>query len=404
MIGIYITQTYMMNLEEGDGEGPSAGMFTQMLMNSKKDKAADSKKTKGKRTVKDENGTYYKYTTFKDKSDNEVFTAVYPEDLSDVEIKIDCARNSQKLPAVLSFVATNDDNTTQLTFTSPQHYQYIIGEGFDPNELQGNVGGCISFYNFSSVEQYLNEIIKQAYPTAKKIEAMDEASEGSSSPALDEIVKKYEEGAEGELAGLFGLPSDTSFSHVSTYKSDRVLSYRIVTKEDHAVSCRFYVPVFSVIYDFANDAEGISGQLSDTYMLSVSSFEAGSDELYDWYEDAFSLFVNNFKLTDTFMNGVAAYAKEISGSIEQAKLPPMLDEEAFGKLEKDSAGPSDFLKSVDAYLSSPKDGTKTFVNGDYKIITSDSLAQIYFDPARELLFATGEADEYPGDEFLEFEQ
>ncbi len=397
MIGIYISQTYMLALEEGREDGPDTGMFTQMLLNSK-----DKNKSSKKREVKDDNGAYYKYVTLKDEAGNDMFTAVYPEDLSDIDISVDCSRNSRKYPAVLSFVATNDDNTTQLTFTSPQHYQYIAGSGFSPEEIQENVKGCVSYYNFKGADTYLGEIVKQAYPTAKKIESLDESKDPVSSERLDKIVELYDENAAEGLADLFGLPEGTSFSHVETYKSDRVYNYRVITKEDHAVTCRFYVPVFCEIFDFENEEEEMSGQVSDCYILTVSSFEAGSDDLYDWYEDAFSMFINNFSLSEAFMNGVDGYAKEINDSIDEGSIPAIISKDDFGKLVKESGKAGKFSTAVRDFLSDKKDSTKSFKVDNYTINTSDSIVQVFFDPDRELLFTTGDESEYPGDEFIEF--
>ncbi|MCR5002607.1 MAG: hypothetical protein K6A71_12545 [Lachnospiraceae bacterium] len=401
MVGIYISQTHMLALEEDGENGPGTGMFTQMLMNSKKNNSGKSGK---KSEVKDENGAYYKYVTLKDEAGNDMFTAVYPEDLSDVEVSVDCSRNSCKYPAVLSFVATNEDNTTQLTFTSPQHYQYIAGSGFSPEEIQENVKGCVSYYNFRGVESYLNEIIKQAYPTAKKIEALDEKSEESSSERLDKIVELYDVDKTDGLAKMFGLPEGTSFSHADTYKSDRIYNYRVITKEDHAVTCRFYVPVFCVTYDFDYEDEEtqMNGQLLDCYILTVSSFEAGSDDLYDWYEDAFSMFINNYSLSEGFMNGVDAYAEDINASIDEGRIPAIIGKDDFGSLVKESGKAGTFSTAVRDFLSDKKDATKSFEADDYTINTGDSIVQVYFDPDRELLFTTGDETEYPGDEFIEF--
>ncbi len=403
MIGIYISQTYLLMSESEGDSGPETGMFTRMLLNSGKEDDKKPATQKKNRQVKDENGSYYKYATLKDEAENDMFTAVYPEDLSNVDISLDLERNSLKFPAVLSFVATNEDNTTQLTFTSPQHYQYIAGTGFSPDELQENLKGCVSFYDFKDVETYLNEIIKQAYPTARKIEALDEADEPASSKSLDRLTELYGENDTEELAKLFGLPEGTSFNHTETYKSDRILNYRILTKEDHAVTCRFYVPVFCVKYDFSNPEYDMNGRISDCYILTVSSFEAGSDELYDWYEDAFSLFVNNYGLSEGFLKGVDAYAGKIKSEIEGGMIPSVIDRNEFSSLIGSSEASGTFIKGVGEFLGRNKNAEKTFTAEDYTINTGDDIVQVYFDPARELLFTTGDETEYPGDEFIEFE-
>lgn len=371
LIGIFVSQIYINSLEEGTEEGSGKSFFVQRLKDSIDQNAnVQSEAPKKNRTVKDDNGAYYKYVKVKDDEGHDIFTAVFPEDLGTLDHSIDTTRESMCYPSVFSFVATNDENTTQLTFTSPQHYQYItmLSGDIGPADIQANLEGRISFYDFTTVQDYLNEIVKQAYPTAKKIEPLDEVDETAPvSSELEELIKAYEDGAEKELPGLFGLPETTKFTHNSVYKSDRILNYRILTKEDHAVSCKFYVPVFCERYDFSDEGSDLKGQLSDCYILAVVSFEAGSDELYDWYEDAFGLFVSNIGMTDDFF-----------------KLNPCRIND-----------------SVKAFLSSAPSSSKTFKNEDYVVRSGESIQQIFLAPDKELLFATPDKEEYPGDDYLE---
>lgn len=369
LIGIFIAQTYI------NESGKT--FFTKISADKNNEKNKDESDTKDskpaeKREIKDELGAYYRMETVMDEEGHDIFTAVFPEDLSNLDHSVNLGRESLLYPAIFSFVATNEDNTTQLTFTSPQHYQYITMSGGDigPADIQENLDGNISFYDFTTAEDYLMEIIKQAYPTAKKIEEMDSLDATADvSKKLDDIIKAYEDGADKELAGLFGLPETTKFTHNNTYRSDKILNYRILTKEDHAVSCKFYVPVFCERYDYKDDESGLTGQLSDTYILSVTSFEAGSDELYDWYENAFELFVDNIKLSDDFF------------ALNSGRL---------------NADFQDFLNSA------PAPG-KTFKSGEYVINSGEKVEQVFIEPEKKLVFATPDADEYPGDDYIQLE-
>lgn len=371
LAGIFITQMYISS--SGDENGSKKNFLTQKIKESfdGNDEGKPANPAK-KRDVKDEKGAYYRYSAVKDDEGHEIFKAVYPEDLGSLEHSIDLGRESQRYPAVFSFVATNDDNTTQLTFTSPQHYQYItITEGeTGPADIQESLDGLISFYDFTTVEDYLDEIIHQAYPTAKKIDELDEAdADEAVEKELDGLIKSYEDGADKELAELFGLPDTTKFSHNNTYKSAQIMNYRILTKEDHAVSCKFYVPVFCERYDFEDKESGMKGQLSDSYILAVASFEAGSDELYDWYGDAFELFINNIKLSDDF------FALNT------------------GRNNKD----------IQEFLNSAPSCAKTFSNGEYSISSGENVSQIFIDPEKEQIFVTPDPDEYPGDDYTQLD-
>ncbi|MBR4719143.1 MAG: hypothetical protein IKP31_02745 [Lachnospiraceae bacterium] len=375
LVGIFVAQMYINGIGEDGEEGSGKSFFAQRLKDSidnDNSKASSNAKPEKKREVKDDQGVYYKYTSVQDDEGHEIFRAVYPEDLGTVEHSIEDSRESRCYPAVFSFVATNDDNTAQLTFTSPQHYQYITMQGGDlsPADIESALDGQVSFYDFTDVETYMQEIIKQAYPTARKIDEVEETDAVSSvSEELDNIIKSYEDGAEEGLAKLFGLPDTTKFKHNSTYKSDKIMNYRILTKEDHAVSCKFYVPVFCVRYDYEDEESELSGQLSDCYILAVTSFEAGSDELYDTYGDTFELFVNNIKLTDDFF------------SLNDCRLN----------------------KDIETFLNSAPLSAKTFASGEYVINSGKNVEQVFIAPEKELVFATPSMDEYPGDDYLQLE-
>ena len=354
------------------------------------------------RTVKDDEGTYYKYMTVKDSADHEVFRAVYPEDLASVTHTVDYSWDSQVFPAVFSFIATNDENTAQLTYRSPQHYQYIKGTAEEQVDIQANVMNCISFYDFKTVEDYIKEMVKQAYPTAKKIDQL-EAKDVSpaASAAFDKVIKDYEGRAEKELPVLFGLSEGTKFTHKETYKSAKVMDYRILTKEDHAVSCKFYVPVFCEKYDFVDEEQEFNGTLSDCYILAFASYEAGSDELYDWYEDSFDLFVNNSFLLDDFYSGIGGYAENIRKSVSSDEIPDIIgDSELKDIYANVSPASGSRYNAVKSFLSEGPTATKSFEADEYKI-NSEIMKQIFIEPGKQLIYATEAADEYPGSDFTE---
>ena len=375
LVGIFVAQMYINGIGQEGEEGSAKSFFAQRLKDSIDNDNSNAEapaKPEKKREVKDDEGSYYKIASVKDDEDHEIFSSIYPEDFGTIEQSLDDTRESQRYPVVFSFVATNDDNTTQLTYTSPQHYQYITMQGGDigPADIQSALDGQISFYDFSTVETYMQEIIKQAYPSAKKINELEETdADATVSEELDKIVKSYEDGAEDELAELFGLPETTKFTHNSTYKSDKIMNYRILTKEDHAVSCKFYVPVFCVRYDYEDEESELQGQLSDCYILAVASFEAGSDELYDLYNDAFELFVNNVKLGESFF------------SRNECRLN----------------------KDIEAFLDSAPSAAKKFESGEHVIFSGENVAQVFMAPEKELVFATPSKDEYPGDDYIELE-
>ena len=394
MIGIFASRLYSQGVT-------SPNDLAKAIQDSvgKKEPAESEGKN---RTVKDEDGAYYKYSDIKDNADNEIFHAVYPEDLSKVTHTVDYSWDSQVFPAVFSFIATNDENTAQLTYRSPQHYQYIKGTAETQVDIQQNVMKCITFYDFTTVEDYIKEMIKQAYPSAKKIEEMESADvNGEAEAAFNKIIKEYEDRAEKELPVLFGLSEDTDFSHKDTYKSLKVMNYRILTKEDHAVSCKFYVPVFCEIYDFNDASQAFSGTLSDCYILAFASYEAGSDELYDWYEDAFEMFVNNSFLKDDFYTGIGGYARMIRESVSAQEMPGIIGDSELKEIY-DNASPdeaSDYV-SIKKFLECGPTAVNSFEADDYHM-GAEKIKQIFINPEKQLIYATKATDEYPGDDYIE---
>ncbi|MCR5356128.1 MAG: hypothetical protein K6E63_01855 [Lachnospiraceae bacterium] len=401
MVGIFVSQLYI-NMSAEDADKRSS--FAQRLMESMTGGQGNIPSGK-KKEVKDDAGAYYKQVTVKDGAGHDVFYAVYPEDLGKLDHSIDYQRESQKYPSAFTFIATNDENTTQLTYTSPQHYQYIsMSDGGDitTDDVQYTLQGAASFYNFTSVETYLKEIIGQAYPSARKIEEMGSKEVSAQvNESFDNIVKTYEDAGTDGLAKLFGLPETTQFTHNNTYKSNKLMDYRILTKEDHAVSCRFYVPVFCAVYDYTDETTGIYGQVLDCYILTVSSFEAGSDELYDWYEDAFEMFIDNFKLTDDFFMLNDAYAKSISDAVSSGRLPEFINDDKAGEMYNSAGETGKLSKAIETFMDSHAgEGTK-FSEGEYVINTPNDIKVVYINPEKELVYVSPDENDYPGDEFTE---
>ena len=396
MVGIFAARLYSQGMASENG-------LAKMLQNDgNKKPAAEEKKD---RPVKDDEGAYYKYVTVKDNADHDIFTAVYPEDLSTLTHSVDYTWDSQVFPAVFSFVATNDENTAQLTYRSPQHYQYIKGTAETDVDVQANVMKCISFYDFKTVEDYIKEMVKQAYPSSKKIEELgSEDVSPAVTAAFDKLVKDYEDKADKELPVLFGLSDSTRFTHKETYKSVKVMDYRILTKEDHAVSCRFYVPVFCEEYDFDDPEQEFSGSLSDCYILAFASYEAGSDELYDWYEDAFDMFVNNSFLTEDFYKGIAGYSDSIRESVKAAQMPKIIGDSELKDIYDNAAAASESrYTDYKDFLALGPTARSTFADDDHKINT-EGLKLIFINPDKQLIYATKEEDEYPGNDYIELKK
>ncbi|MCR5420289.1 MAG: hypothetical protein K6E98_04735 [Lachnospiraceae bacterium] len=415
MIGIFASRIIMIdssNLTDGidvneaalteaeDKDSDISGLFGKKDTEVGLESSGDVDKPH--REVKDDEGLYCKYITVKDDAGHDIFKSVYPEELSEITESVDYSWGSQVYPAVFSFAATNEDNNTQLTYRSVQHYQYITGKAQNTFDIEKNVGGCISFYDFKSVDEYLKEMIKQAYPGAKKIEALnDEDVKAGINDKFNKIISEYEKNAEKELPVIFGLSEGTTFTHKDTYKSLKIKNYRILVNDDHAVNCKFYVPVFCEKYEFKDNENGFDGQLSDCYILALVSFEAGSDELYDWYEDAFDIFINNSHIMDDFYISEQAYIDNIRTDIKNGRTPKVIKgSEVSGLYDNTVSSLNDFYDSVKTFLADPPSSDSVFVKDEYRI-SSDVAKQIFLDPDRELIFTTTEMSEYPGDEFLE---
>ena len=403
MVGIFVSQMFI-NMTDEQREA-NRSSFAQRLMDSMT--GGNNSDSKKKKEVKDDAGAYYKQMTVQDAAGHDVFYAVYPEDLSKIDHSIDYQRESQRYPAAFTFIATNEDNTTQLTYTSPQHYQYIsmTTEGdITTDDVQYALQGGASFYNFTSVENYLKEIIRQAYPSAKKIEDMgSEDVPAQVNESFEKVVKTYEDAGTEGFSTLFGLPATTEFKHNNTYKSNKFMDYRILTKEDHAVSCRFYVPVFCTVYDYSDDSAGIYGQVLDCYILTVSSFEAGSDELYDWYEDAFEMFVYNSKLYDDFFKLNDAYAKSVSDAIAAGNVPTFLTDDKAGEMYSGAGETGKLSKAIEDFMGSHAgEGTEFSAEG-HTIHTPKDIKLVYINPDKDLIYVSPDETDYPGSEFIELE-
>jgi hypothetical protein len=179
------------------------------------------------------------------------------------------------------------------------------------------------------------------------------------------------------------------------------MDYRILTKEDHAVSCKFYVPVFCEKYDFSDPEQEFSGTLSDCYILAFASYEAGSDELYDWYEGAFDMFVNNSFLADDFYTGVSGYSDIVRKSVSNREMPAIIGDRELKEIyENASSSAGSEYKSINEFLAEGPTASKSFEAEEYKL-GSEIMNQIFLNPDKQLIYATKAADEYPGKDYIE---
>ena len=352
------------------------------------------------RKVKDDEGTYYTYSSAMDEAGHEVFFSIYPEDLSVVDYSIDYNKYSQIYPAVFTFTATNEENTARFSYMSTQQYfELTMDDGTVKNrEIDDYL--YLTYYGYSDAKTYLETLIKQGYPQAKSIELTNTVSID-----VNDInaFKDKLSGSCDKHALVLKDALDMSEGDALTYKDISVEAniyyYDIVDSLGVDTHCIYYVPVASMKYDYLKD--GHSGTLTDWYVLEVLGFEAGSGALYEYYLQAFDLFINNSGLTKDFVTIENMYSRHTVESVNEGFLPDKVTKDSLNKMYSDYSveASSDFYNAIYEFINISPTAEAIYCDESNSVAGGSMVKQVFLNPDSNTIYATQDESEYPGEEY-----
>lgn len=356
------------------------------------------------RDVKDDAGSYFKCTPQYDAAGNLVFNAVYPEDLTKVESVVDIEKYSDQYPELISFVASDEENTIRFTYMSPQQLWYKESEVGKTRKNERDPQYYMTFYTYESARAYIDELVNQSYKGAKKIECTAETEAPAAitekvQALSDERKKRFK--ASG-LEDFAHLGEDTVYAALDASCSAMMYDYQITDKNKDIMCCRFFVPVISNTLMYATDSTGDRGKITEWYILGVTGIEAGSEDMFDDYSAAFEVFASNCYPTREFFYTCSCYQDVIKKAITDMEDPKPLDADmlkSYGTKYNATSPIGDFNEKIYDIITSY--GSQSFASESIGIRLPDTYKVAFYDKDAGRMFFSPDETEYPGSTYEE---
>lgn len=366
------------------------------------EEAADTAPASG-RKIKDDKGSYYTYLEASDAGGNVVFTSVYPEDFISAVPMFDYGKYSTKYPELLTFVVGNEDNTARFTYMSPQQFWYKASETGKTRNNERDIVNYMSYLTYDGAEGYVEALIKQGYSDAKKVTLLETAeADEAITKNLEELSKEYTRTLTGDIGDYAHIGEDTTYATMESEFSVNLLKYEITTKNNSTLYCDFYVPLIANHFYYANDTSDDRGTVTEWIALSVIGFEAGNDELYDEFEEAFFVFAKNTKVNQAFYYINEQYGKELEKAVADGEEPEPLDKEkleAYKKSLNQSASLNDLNQGLLEFSELNGSADAVFVKDNQKVAAPAECKLVYYNADTKKMFLSPDETEYPGDDY-----
>lgn len=354
------------------------------------------------RDIKDDAGDYFVCAPQFDAGGNRIFNAIYPEDLTQITFDVDTERYSNVFPELMSFIATDAENTVRFTYMSPQQLWYKNSEKGHTRKNERDPQYYMSFLTFESADAYIDSLVKSSYPKAKKIELVSsEAVSDNVTQAIEALSQTRKDFfLSGEIGDYAHLGEDTAYATMNATCTAYVYEYQITDASKDVLYCKFYVPVISNDLYYATDVNGDMGTITEWYVLALCGIETGNDMLYEDYLPKFDFFCANAVPTHEFFFTNAQYELEIQQSIEADIEPALLDEnklKGYSTKYSSDAETGTLRTEIEKFVNSY--GTKSFSSDSITIHTNDTINVVFYDKDANRLFISPDEAEYPGNTY-----
>lgn len=356
------------------------------------------------KNVKDDAGSYYICKTYSDEAGNPVFTGIYPEDLTQADFVIDKELYSDRFCELMSFVVSDEDNTVRFTYMSPQQMWYKKSDKGKSRSNERDPMYFMRFYTYEDAKAYLDVLIKQSYPKAKKIECTGEREVSADlTGKLENFVKSranfYKSAEMGDYAHI---GEDTEYAAIGKSFSAKMYDYQITDADKEVMYCTFYIPVMANDLYYASAAANDMGTITEWFVPCICGLETGNEDLYDENKEAFELFCANAAPTRSFFYICSGLRDDIVASFSAGEEPahPTVDRiKELGAAYTQESEIDDVYTQIYDFLCSY--GTKYVSNADLKIYLPTGSAVAYYDKEAGKLFVSPDETEYPGDSYEE---
>ena len=390
--------------EVAEEKEENATLAPLVIEDAKEDEETVSEAS-GDREVKDSAGRYYNVGSFSDAAGNVIFTTVYPEDFSEKSAGINYEVYSSRYPESFTYIVGNDDGNVQLTFMSPQHYWYRKSDNKGQTRSnERDVDDYMQFLTYSGAEGYIEALIKQSYTDIKGFKLIDKEEYSAN---VTEKINKVSADHTNELLGEIGdyakIAPDTVYAAMLAECDANIYHYQATSRQENTIFMDFYVPVIANTLGYVSEDANDKGEVTEWLVPELIAFEAGNEELYKNYSDAFRLFIYNSRLSDEFFYINHAYSLDIESAVKVKRAPVKLGADKIKALMasyKPNAEVNAYAKGVSELLKTHPNSCAVF-SGDKDVIALDSSKVGFYSKDKNKVFISDVEDEYPGSDYID---
>lgn len=359
------------------------------------------------RVVKDDVGTYYNVGTLSDNAGNLVFTTVYPEDFSVVASDISYDKYSTRFPESITYMVSNQDNSVQMTYMSPQHFWYRNSDKGKSRNNERDVFNYMTYYTYNGVQGYIEALINASYKDIKKLDFIEKKPLGENIDSkLSEISKAHTMTLTGDIGDYAKIASDTAYAAMAAECEADIYSYQATSRQGNTIYIDFYIPVIANTLSYSSTQENDKGEVVEWVTPSIIVFEAGSEEYYKQYKDAYRAFISSSKITREFLYDNYMYSQHIKSAVDGGNKPTGLNQAKLKEYHdgySDSADIGAYNEGLYQFQQVSPETNSLFKNGTVTFSTSGAMQVGFYNSSTGKFFTSSDASEYPGEGYEDLE-
>lgn len=358
------------------------------------------------RPVKDEAGNYYSRFTLNDEAGNKVFTGLYPEDFKVNTSDIDYSKYSVRFPGRVTFSVGNEDDTVHFTYLSPEQFWYRKSEKGKTLQNNRDLMFYMSYLTYEGGQGYADMLIKTSYPKARKVTLKETVEVASSvSDKLSETAKAFKSEARSvNLDDTAHIAGDTVYAVMESEYTANIYKYEIVNQDKSTLFLEFYVPVMANKLNYSSKSTNDMGTMTEWITLGVYCFEAGNEDMFDDFEPAFNIFMDNCVLSREFYNICELRGNDINDNIRQEIQTEAPDAATLSGYASRLGGSLTELDELIYKFTSRRADDKIFMLDDYVLNAKPEMSVAFVNAEKEKVFISPAADEYPGAGYLDMNE
>ncbi|MCR5267423.1 MAG: hypothetical protein K6E16_02780 [Lachnospiraceae bacterium] len=358
--------------------------------------AAEPEEEEPDRDIKDDEGSYYARSVLMDDGGNLIFTGLYPEDFSVTQLSVDYAFCSNRLPGYVTFIADDADNSVRFIYFSPQHFWNKVSDNRKSLKDGEDPIFQMTFAEYDDGKTYIENLIKASYPKAKKIEQVDSwEADDEVKAQLTEISKAFKKQINTHT-DYAHLGEDTEYAPMNAEAKALFYRYEVLIEDKTTLFMQFYIPLIANNIIYSSESRNDHGTVIEWMCLGVYGMTAGNEDLYDDFQPAFKVFMDNCNVNQPFYHVLEQRSHDLERTIAATQEA---EEVTASKLTSYGQGSDQPLSDFDHMLyvfTTMRGGDKIFMLGNDVVSAPEDTAVAYLNHEKERVFLSPAADEYPG--------